>query len=377
MEDGNEIIHEIYNCENRIRPTKNINFFRRCFLENNKNNFSNNILKNSLEQDSNKLSINKSLINDEKNIDFKNLNKSLDKMRNKKSYPINFFTKISQKEIEINENNNNSISNEIFSKYHFLNNDSFIKQLRKSWEKNNENKFCLSQFVLNHLRRIINVKNQIFKKEIENNIDEREKKEKNENFHKYIKIFNKEQPKSSKNISKLKRETIINENNIINNKSIKLIRKNSIVQLDFSSFENKDKYYLFDKMKKRNSNNKNKYPNYKNNKMLSKLKKYATVNKENDFSRINNYDINESTDLPILSNRKNNSFYEESKYLYAGENQNSIKGIYPKSVSFMNKPINYNLNFRKPRFFKVNKFPKIKYVYQYSKKSNSFSIRYN
>ena len=106
MENDNEIIHEIYNRENRIRPTKNIYFFRKCFLENNKNNISNYILKNTSEQDSNKISIKKSLINEEKTIDFKNLNKSLNKYRNKKSYPINFFTKISQKEIEINKDNN-------------------------------------------------------------------------------------------------------------------------------------------------------------------------------------------------------------------------------------------------------------------------------
>ena len=47
MENDNEIIHEIYNSENRIRPTKNIYFFRKCFLENNKNNISNYILKNN------------------------------------------------------------------------------------------------------------------------------------------------------------------------------------------------------------------------------------------------------------------------------------------------------------------------------------------
>ena len=219
MENDNEIIHEIYNRENRIRPTKNIYFFRKCFLENNKNNISNYILKNTSEQDSNKISIKKSLINEEKTIDFKNLNKSLNKYRNKKSYPINFFTKISQKEIEINKDNN--ISNEIFNKYPFLNNELFVKQLRKNWEKNNEHKFCLSQYVLNNLKRIVNIKNQIFKKEIENNIDEKRKKELNEKFQKYNKIFNKrkinrELSKSSTNSSKAKGAKTFNEYNNIN-----------------------------------------------------------------------------------------------------------------------------------------------------------------
>lgn len=369
MENDNEIIHEIYNRENRIRPTKNIYFFRKCFLENNKNNISNYILKNTSEQDSNKISIKKSLINEEKTIDFKNLNKSLNKYRNKKSYPINFFTKISQKEIEINKDNN--ISNEIFNKYPFLNNELFVKQLRKNWEKNNEHKFCLSQYVLNNLKRIVNIKNQIFKKEIENNIDEKRKKEINEKFQKYNKIFNKrkinrELSKSSTNSSKAKGAKTFNEYNNINCNNIKLIKKNSIVQLDFSSFENKDRFYLFDKIKKRNSNNKNNYANNKNKKMTSKLKKYTTVNKENEFSKINNYDINESSDLPIFSNRKSNSFYEESKYSCAGRNSN--KGIYPKSISIIHKPINYNLNFIKSRFFKINKFPIIKYISHNAKK---------
>ena len=373
MENENGIIHEIYNRENRIRPTKNINFIRKCNFENNKNNFSNNLLIYSSEQDSNKNSINKSsvLINNEKIIDLKHLNKSFDKLKNRKSYPLNYFTKISQKEIEINENNN--ISNEIFNKYHFINNDSFIKQLRKNYEKNNENKYFFSQFVLNHLKELVNDKKIIFKKEIENYIDMKRKKEIKDYIQKYNKIFNarkinRELSISSTNNSKLKRATFFNEYNNINSNTIKLIKKNSIVQLDFSSFVNKDRFYLFDKIKKSNSNNKNNYVNNKNKRMISKLKKYATLNKENDFSKINNYDINESTDLPIFSNKKNNSFYEESKYSVAGHNPNYTKGIYPKLVSIIHKPINYNLNFLKARFTKINRLPKIKYFSLNAKK---------
>ena len=75
--------------------------------------------------------------------------------------------------------------------------------------------------MLNNLKRIVNIKNQIFKKEIENNIDEKRKKEINEKFQKYNKIFNKrkinrELSKSSTNSSKAKGAKTFNEYNNIN-----------------------------------------------------------------------------------------------------------------------------------------------------------------
>ena len=190
MENGDIKIHEISNCENRIKPTKNINFFKKCFLESSKNNSSNNILKNSIEQSTNKISFNKSLILNYKIIDFKNLNESLNKFRNRKNYQIKFFTKMSPKGIEINKNNN--ISNELFNKYRFINNDSFIKSKRNNCEENNENNFSLSQFLLNHLKRIIKAKTLIFKQENENISYDNRKKEINKKFFKYAKIINKE-----------------------------------------------------------------------------------------------------------------------------------------------------------------------------------------
>ena len=388
MENENIIVHEIYNCENRIKPTKNINFFKKCFLESSTNNFSNNILKNSIEKNTNKISLNKSLILNYKIIDFKNLSESMDKFRNRKNYQIKFFTKMSPKGIEINKNNN--ISNELFNKYRFINNDSFIKNKRNNCEENNENNFSLSQFLLNHLKRMIKAKTLIFKKDNENNSYDNRKKEINKKFFKYAKIINKEkknreQPEkdnSNSNIPKLKESNNLNDsNNISNNNNIKFIKKNSIVQLDFSFFDNKDykdRYYLFDKIIKRNSDNKKSYVNNKNKKWISKLKKYGTGNKENDtsISKINKYDINESTDLPKFAYRRNNSFFEESKY--SGEEQNSPKGIYPKSnaINSIHKPIGYNLKFIKAHFFKKKHFPKFKFFSQNEKKSNSFIIKY-
>lgn len=382
MENGDIIIHEISNCENRIKPTKNINFFKKCFLESSKNNSSNNILKNSIEQSSNKISLNKSLILNYKIIDFKNLNESLNKFRNRKNYQIKFFTKMSPKGIEINKNNN--ISNEFFKKYRFINNDFFIKSKRNNCEENNENNFSLSQFLLNHLKRIIKAKTLIFKQENENISYDNRKKEINKKFFKYAKIINKEkknreQPEKdnpNSNIPKMKESNNFNDSNNISNNNIKLIKKNSIVQLDFSSFDNKDykdRYYLFDKIIKRNSDNKKNYANNKNKKLISKLRKHGPGNKENDISisKINKYDINESIDLPKFAYRKSNSFFEESKY--SGAEQNSPKGIYPKSnaINSIHKPIGYNLKFIEAHFFKKKHFPKFKFFSQNEKKSNS------
>ena len=159
----------------------------------------------------------------------------------------------------------------------------------------------------------------------------------------------------------------------INQLIVDLLIKNSIVQLDFSSFDNKDykdRYYLFDKIIKRNSDNKKNYANNKNKKLISTLRKHGPGNKENDISisKINKYDINESIDLPKFAYRKSNSFFEESKY--SGAEQNSPKGIYPKSnaINSIHKPIGYNLKFIEAHFFKKKHFPKFKYFSQNEKK---------
>ena len=151
---------------------------------------------------------------------------------------------------------------------------------------------------------------------------------------------------------------------------IKLMKKDSIVQLDFSSYENKDKFYIPDKIKKRNKNIKKNYISNKNKLFISKLKKFRKKNNENIGSKTNSiiYNINESADLPLFSKRKNNFFLEESNYSNSG--QNSFNAIYNKSI-YINKPINFKSNSIKVDNLKNNNLPKIKFIPQIEKKSNS------
>ena len=151
---------------------------------------------------------------------------------------------------------------------------------------------------------------------------------------------------------------------------IKLMKKDSIVQLDFSSYENKDKFYIPDKIKKRNKNIKKNYISNKNKLFISRLKKFRKKNNENIGSKTNSiiYNINESADLPLFSKRKNNFFLEESNYSNSG--QNSFNAKNNKSI-YINKPINFKSNSIKVDNLKNNNLPKIKFIPQIEKKSNS------
>jgi hypothetical protein len=322
MENETKILHEINKYENnfKILPTKNTNFLKKCFWIKSKNNFSQNILKNSLENADNKNIIEKSLIKNDKIMNLKHLNKSMYKIRNTQYYPIKLSEKLkneSRKEIEKNKKdvkNDTLISK--FNKYTFMDNDSWIN-FSKNTYRENDNIFSLNQFAINHINRVIKIHNIIFKKRQEKKSNQPKKREINKKLYKNSnRIFNKEQSENEKsfaNFGKYKESNKINDNdnNNMNMGDIKLMKKDSIVQLDFSSYEDKDKFYSTDKIKKRNKNIKKNYISNKNKLYISKLKKFRKKNNENIGSKTNSiiYNINESADLPLFSKRKNNFFW--------------------------------------------------------------------
>lgn len=381
MENETKILHEINKYENnfKILPTKNTNFLKKCFWIKCKNNFSQNILKNSLENADNKNIIEKSLIKNDKIMNLKHLNKSKYKIRNTQYYPIKLSKKLkneSRKEIEKNKKdvkNDTLISK--FNKYTFMDNDSWIK-FSKNTYRENDNIFSLNQFAINHINRVIKIHNIIFKKRQEKKSNQPKKREINKKLYKNSnRIFNKEQSENEKsfaNFGKYKESNKINDNdnNNMNMDNIKLMKKDSIVQLDFSSYEDKDKFYSPDKIKKRNKNIKKNYISNKNKLFISRLKKYRKKNNENIGSKTNSiiYNINESADLPLFSKRKNNFFLEESNYSNSG--QNSFNAKNNKSI-YINKPINFKSNSIKVDNLKNNNLPKIKFIPQIEKKSNS------
>ena len=349
MENENEI-NEITKSENenKIKPTRNIIFFRNDRKLKIKNFFTNDIIKYSLEQSKENNFLEKSLIKNSSNMNIIKFNNFL---RNNENIIMNNpiklakITKEIQKEID-KENVKTSIYlDKKLNIYDFFKHISVINKDKNPLNNSCENSFSFSKFFdNNYKRKPINIKRIFFRP----NIPQETKKlktGKNANIK-----YNKEESVKLKlhefNFSKLQELSILNKIHNLDNDIISK-KKDSIARINFSTNEFKNKY-LFGKMKKNNNIN---IPiiNSNNNKfsVLYKLKSIYEKNKIKDISKLNKiiYNIGDKVNLSKSSKKRNKSFFEETEK-FSLEKVNSSISIYRKIIinNKVKKPINIKLN---------------------------------
>lgn len=334
METENELIEEIAKSENgyQIKPTENINFFRIETKKTNKNVlFSNDILKNSLEQSKDNTVVEKSLNKSNSEINITKLNTSLYKNQIKNLYQNTLKFKKLKESPKENENSNTSkIFNEALNICRFLNNISILKRYRNLNKKSSENNLYLSQ---NHnvKKKEVNIKKITFMPKTLKDLtitNTRKKVVKVNKININFKIKEAEENKTKSNILKMSDLNAYNNLNSLENDSINLNNKyHSIIRLKISSYQNKLKY-LFDELTEKKFSNTSK----KKTKIIIKLNNRLRGSKIKDNSKFNKiiYNINDKCDLPINPNLNNSSFFEDTKNIIDGKL--SLSSIYNKII---------------------------------------------
>ena len=356
MENENEI-NEITKSENenKIKPTRNIIFFKNNRKLKIKNFFTNDIIKYSLEQSKENNFLEKSLIKNSSNmniIKFNNFVRNNENIKMNNLIKIAKITKEIQKEID-KENVKTSIYlDKKLNIYDFFKHISVINKDKNPLNNSCENSFSFSKFFdNNYKRKPINIKRIFFRP----NIPQETKKLKtgknaNNNFKNNIK-YNKEESVKLKlhefNFSKLQELSFLNKIHNLYNDIISK-KKDSIARINFSTNEFKNKY-LFGKMKKNKNNINIPNINSSNNKfsVLYNLKSIYEKKKIKDISKLNKiiYNIGDKSNLSKSSKKRNRSFFEETEK-FALEKENSSISIYRKIIinNKVKKPINIKLN---------------------------------
>ena len=358
MENENEI-NEITKSENenKIKPTRNIIFFRNDRKLKIKNFFTNDIIKYSLEQSKENNFLEKSLIKNSSNMNIIKFNNFVRNNENiKMNNPIKLakITKEIQKEID-KENVKTSIYlDKKLNIYDFFKHISVINKDKNPLNNSCENSFSFSKFFdNNYKRKPINIKRIFFRPNIPQETNKlKTGKNANNNFKNNIK-YNKEESVKLKlhefNFSKLQELSFLNKIHNLDN-DINSTKKDSIARINFSTNEFKNKY-LFGKMKKNNNIKNINIPiiNSNNNKfsVLYKLKSIYEKNKRKDISKLNKiiYNIGDKVNLSKSSKKRNKSFFEETEK-FPLEKVNSSISIYRKIIinNKVKKPINIKLN---------------------------------
>ena len=375
METENELIEEIAKSENgyQIKPTENINFFRIETKKTNKNVlFSNDILKNSLEQSKDNTVVEKSLNKSNSEINITKLNTSLYKNQIKNLYQNTLKFKKLKESPKENENSNTSkIFNEALNICRFLNNISILKRYRNLNKKSSEYNLYLSQ---NHnvKKKEVNIKKITFMPKTLKDLtitNTRKKVVKVNKININFKIKEAEENKTKSNILKMSDLNAYNNLNSLENDSINLNNKyHSIIRLKISSYQNKLKY-LFDELTEKKFSNTSK----KKTKIIIKLNNRLRGSKIKDNSKFNKiiYNINDKCDLPINPNLNNSSFFEDTKNIIDGKL--SLSSIYNKIIinNKLRKPNNIKLKLNPFKLGQLKSiyFPNIQYTPKNKKKS--------